>query len=113
MIEQEADAVYGQGREAVVAWMLKMDRRVRAIENQLNQNSQNSSKPPSSEPPEKKLKPMRLRKKTSKKRGGQTGHEGTSLKQVENPDHIISHLPQICVHCQASLVGLKSESYTF
>jgi transposase len=111
MTEQEARAIYQQGEGAVIEWMLEMDRRVRAIENQLKQNSQNSSKPPSSDPLEKKLKPMNLRKKTGKKQGGQLGHEGVTLKQVERPDEIVLHLPEVCAHCQSDLSQAGKEHY--
>jgi len=51
------------------------------LANRLNLNSTNSSKPPSSDPNRKK----RL-KKTGKKAGGQKGHVGTTLKQIDDPD---------------------------
>jgi len=51
------------------------------LANRLNLNSTNSSKPPSSDPNRKK----RL-KKTGKKAGGQKGHVGITLKQVDQPD---------------------------
>ncbi len=51
------------------------------LANQLNLNSTNSSKPPSSDPHRKK----RL-KKTGKKAGGQKGHVGNTLQQVDEPD---------------------------
>ena len=112
MNEQEAREIYQQGEEAIIAYLIEITNRLKALENQLKQNSQNSSKPPSSDPLERKLKPMSLRKKTGKKPGGQVGHEGTSLKQIENPDLTLSYLPQVCVHCQASLAGMESEDYT-
>jgi hypothetical protein len=59
MTEQEASALYDKGKEAVVAWMLATDQRLRQLEARLGQNSQNSSKPPSSDQPGgNKLKPM-------------------------------------------------------
>ena len=51
------------------------------LANRLNLNSTNSSKPPSSDPNRKKRS-----KKTGKKAGGQKGHVGTTLKQVDEPD---------------------------
>lgn len=48
-------------------------------------NSKNSSKPPSLDPNRKK----NGRTKTNKKVGGQKGHIGTTLVQVEDPDVII------------------------
>ena len=55
------------------------------LANRLNLNSTNSSKPPSSDPNrEKKTRP-----KTGRKKGGQKGHVGTTLKKVDDPDHIV------------------------
>jgi len=51
------------------------------LANRLNLNSTNSSKPPSSDPHRKKRP-----KKTGKKAGGQKGHAGITLKQVDEPD---------------------------
>ncbi len=47
-------------------------------------NSRNSSKPPSSDP--NRLKSTR--KKSAKKTGGQPGHVGTTLKQIDEPDEV-------------------------
>jgi transposase len=112
MTEQEAREIYQQGEEVIVAYLIEITNRLKQVENQLKQNSQNSSKPPSSDHFEKKLKPMSLRKKTGKKPGGQLGHEGATLKQVEKPDQLLSYLPEVCSHCQASLAGVESEDYT-
>ena len=52
--------------------------------NRMGLNSRNSSKPPSTDP--NRLKPTR--KKSVKKTGGQPGHIGTTLKQIEEPDEV-------------------------
>ena len=52
------------------------------LANRLNLNSTNSSKPPSSDPNRKK----RQNRKTGNKAGGQKGHVGTTLKQVDQAD---------------------------
>jgi len=54
------------------------------LANRLNLNSTNSSKPPSSDPNRKRP----TRKKTGLKSGGQSGHVGTTLTKVEEPDRI-------------------------
>jgi len=54
------------------------------LANRLNLNSSNSSKPPSTDPNRER----QTRKKTDKKTGGQNGHDGTTLKKVENPDAV-------------------------
>jgi transposase len=64
----------------------------------LNKNSSNSSKPPSSD----LYKPKRnqsLRKKSSKRSGGQPGHKGTTLEFQDNPDEIIELKPNYCNKC--------------
>lgn len=58
---------------------------VTLLANRLNLNSKNSSKPPSSDPNRKK-KP---KSKTGRKRGGQKGHIGSTLKRIDEPDHIV------------------------
>ncbi len=55
---------------------------VKLLTNRAGLNSRNSSKPPSSDP----NRPKTPRKKSGKKPGGQTGHAGTTLKQIEEPD---------------------------
>ena len=50
----------------------------------VNLNSKNSSKPPSSDPNREKKK----RTSSGMNRGGQQGHVGTTLKQVDNADEI-------------------------
>jgi hypothetical protein len=61
----EAEAIYDQGREVVVAVLLRMDEqiqrlaervakqddRIAELERRLNRNSRNSSTPPSQDPP--------------------------------------------------------------
>jgi transposase len=53
------------------------------LANRLGLNSNNSSKPPSSDPNRKKEKRV-----SGKKRGGQKGHKGNTLKKVKEPDEI-------------------------
>ncbi len=54
------------------------------LANRLNLNSTNSNKPLSTDPNRKK-KP---KPKTSRNKGGQKGHVGTTLKKVDDPDII-------------------------
>ena len=58
-----------------------------ALANRVAKNSKNSSIPPSQDPNREKTK---TKKSKGKKRrpGGQKGHKGTTLKQVEKPDEI-------------------------
>lgn len=106
MTEAEARALFHQGEEAVVAFLLDVSRRLQSIEEKIAKNSGNSSLPPSSDGLSKApLKPMpqSLRRKNGKKRGGQQGHEGATLCMIDMPDQIIAHRPPTCKHCKASL----------
>lgn len=60
--------------------------KIKELEVRLNQNSQNSSKPPSSDfnKPPKKRRPGIPRE--IKKKGGQIGHKGDTLKMVKEAD---------------------------
>jgi transposase len=85
MERAEAEAIYDQGREAVVEVLLAMDAQIQALsaqverqgerisqlERRLNRSSRNSSQPPSADPPST---PPRRGKDRSQ--GAQPGHEG-------------------------------------
>jgi transposase len=57
---------------------------VKLLTNRAGLNSKNSSKPPSTDPNRKKTS----KKKPDKKTGGQKGHLGKTLEQIETPDEI-------------------------
>jgi len=80
--------------------------RIEELERRLGLNSGNSGKPPSSDGYGKKPCPQNLREQTGKKSGGQQGHPGTNLRQVENPDKIVDHCPAACATCGEAL-GLE------
>lgn len=54
MTKEEAEAIYYQGKEAVVAKLLEYDMRLTKLEEMLGLNSKNSSKPSSTDDPFKK-----------------------------------------------------------
>jgi transposase len=87
------------------AQILRLEERVRDLENRLSKNSSNSSKPPSSDGLGKK--PKSLREHSGKKPGGQLGHEGKTLNRVAEPNHIVLHTPFSCENCNADLVGAE------
>ena len=70
-----------------------LKEEVAKLKAQLNSNSRNSSKPPSSDG--YKRKPAFERKKNGKQ-GGQQGHKGRTLQQVEHPDKTVRHKPGPC-----------------
>jgi len=63
-------------------------------------NSKNSSVPPSQDP---NRKTKSLRRKTTKKAGGQKGHKGSKLKKIKLADKIILHDIRECTCCKAIL----------
>ncbi|WP_067520238.1 DUF6444 domain-containing protein [Endozoicomonas ascidiicola] len=99
--------------------------RCRNLEEMANKNSQNSSKPPLSDGCQKSSKnsncenespvdensdsstdtpnPKSLRQPSGNKPGGQKGHQGSYLKQVDNPDYIKCYKVNECHYCQARL----------
>jgi len=62
----------------------------------LESNSHNSNKPPSSDGYKKPTVKPGLPKDKSSSQGGQKGHKGHTLQQVESPDKIVTCLPGIC-----------------
>lgn len=124
MTRQEAEAIYDAGKETVVRVLLDMDRRIHALEHQVQdltvrldrseqrvrqleeqaaKDSHNSSKPPSSDGLAKP-KPKSLRTPSERPTGGQPGHPGHTLRMVEKPDHTARHAVERCARCERSLV---------
>ena len=75
-------------------------RQIAELTALLNQNSHNSHWPSSRDKSRKKKQTKSLRRKSSKKAGGQKGHPGHTLKMVENPNEVTIHRPAACQHCQ-------------
>ncbi|OGV35495.1 MAG: hypothetical protein A3E88_05165 [Legionellales bacterium RIFCSPHIGHO2_12_FULL_35_11] len=78
--------------------------KIADLEKRLNKNSSNSSKPPSSDGLGKPPRTTSLRENGKHKSGGQKGHKGETLKQIETPDIIKKHILMTCPDCQHSLV---------
>ena len=76
--------------------------RITELEKRLHKNSSNSSKPPSSDGLSKPSRTNSLRQKDKNKSGGQPGHKGDTLKQVQTPDKIERHKLSQCPACLAS-----------
>jgi transposase len=106
----EAEAIYDQGREVVVAVLLGMDEQIRRLEarvarqderiaqleRRVNRSSRNSSTPPSSDPP--RSAPKRGKGSSGRGRGAQPGHEGhgRDLLPACALDEVIEHWPARC-----------------
>jgi transposase len=80
---------------------------IQKLQDQLAKNSRNSGRPPSSDGL-KKPKTSSLRRKSGRRRGGQKGHSGQTLIQVEKPDHTQLHSLALCPHCATDLHGVAS-----
>lgn len=110
MERAEAEAIYDQGRDVVVAVLLRMDEqiqrlerrvaeqdeRIAQLERRLGRDSRNSSQPPSQDPP--RSAPRRGKDPSGRKPGGQSGHEGTGreLLPTSAVDEVIVHWPTRC-----------------
>lgn len=113
LTEQEALEIYHSGPEAVVKILcafskriVDLEQRVQELENRLAQNSGNSSKPPSSDGFKRPMT-QSLREKTGRKPGGQNGHEGHTLKIVDDPQHIERLKVESICECGAALKEQK------
>jgi len=106
----EAEAIYEQGREVVVAVLLRMDeqiarlerrveaqdRRIAELERKSRRSSRNSSQPPSQDPPG--APPRRGKDASGRKQGAQPGHEGKGrpLLPAWAVDEFVDHWPSGC-----------------
>ena len=93
--------------KAAAEHILTLEDKVSELEGRLKLNSTNSSKPPSSDGLQKPA-PKSLREKSGRKPGGQPGHCGHTLKQVEKPDHTQIHSLEICACGKCGGVSLKN-----
>jgi transposase len=91
------------------ATIMALEVRIKDLELQLKRNSRNSHQPPSTDGFKKEIQNNRI--KSERKAGGQPGHEGTTLAQVENPNKIISYPVEICQHCGVDLQNIEATDY--
>lgn len=78
-----------------------LQERVKELERKSAKDSHNSSLPPSSD--HFVRTPKSLRQASGKKPGGQKGHRGHHLQQVELPDEVLTHVVDRCEVCQQDL----------
>jgi transposase len=106
----EADAIYDQGRDVVVAVLLRMDQqiqrlekrvaeqdeRIAQLERRIGRSSRNSSQPPSSD--SLSTPPKRSKDRSGRKQGAQRGHEGKGqpLLAAWAVDEVVEHWPTGC-----------------
>jgi transposase len=118
----EAEAIYEQGRDAVVSVLLalseqnerlqaqveqltsrvaRQDERIATLERQLGRSSRNSSQPPSADPPAKGRPSRGTRRSkdpSGRSQGAQSGHagHGRELLPVSAVDEVVEHWPERC-----------------
>src|SRR2546421_1760702 len=92
----------GQERVRVLEGLIdSLHERIKTLERHQAKDRHTSSLPPSSD--RFVRAPKSLRQKSGKKPGGQQGHRGHHLRQVETPDQVLIH-PVLCrEHCQHDL----------
>src|SRR5881227_1972793 len=86
---QQQDTLLCQQRllmQQMQAQIATLTQQVKDLQGRLAKDSHNSSLPPSSD--RFVRQPKSLRTKSGKKAGGQKGHRGHHLQQVEQADHI-------------------------
>lgn len=80
--------------------IVSLQEQIRLLKN--GRNSNTSSTPPSQDIGRSNKK--NSREKSSRKNGGQEGHEGATLQMKENPDEVVEHKPNFCKQCGEALV---------
>ena len=93
-------------KASLIAIINELRAEIQDLRDQLAKDSQNSGKPPSSDGL-KKRRTRSLRQKGKRPSGGQPGHEGHTLKMVEEPDQIERHPVGACPHCATNLQGVE------
>lgn len=85
----------------MAATIKELNQTIKELREQLNKNSKNSSKPPSSDGLKKQPvnKDRSLRKASGRKPGAQSGHDGTYLSVLAEPDETLQHMHPDCVTC--------------
>ena len=101
---KQAIIAIGSGQEHVNVLEGLIDalqERIKTLERQQAKDSHNSNLPPSSD---RFVRPPKsLRTKSGKKPGGQKGHRGHHLRQVDTPDQVLIHAVERCERCQQDL----------
>jgi len=119
--QEEVREAYQEGEEAVlqvfdavntqvqklVSQIQELHEVIHRLQDQVKKNSRNSSKPPSSDGL-KKPRTTSLRTSGERPNGGQKGHQGHTLRQVEQPDQTKKYDVKECQHCHASLEHVEA-----
>ena len=111
MERSEAEAIYDSGREACVAFLMRLEQRLRAVEQKTGASSRTSSSPPSADAPKTRQQRRALAREKAKellqkdgekrKAGGQVGHAGAGRELLgeDQMQQIVDHYPDECSGC--------------
>lgn len=91
--------------DRVVDLVERLEARIAELEARQNQNSRNSSRPPSMDV---FIRPRSQRVKGERQAGGQKGHPGCTLRQVDCPDIVVVHRVEECDRCNATLADVPA-----
>ena len=94
-LEKENKILYHENA-ILKAENVELKVEVSDLRTRLDSNSHNSNKPPSSDGYKKQTIKPALPKGKGSNQGGQKGHKGHTLQQVESPDKIVTCIPNIC-----------------
>ena len=96
--------------EQLLSQIKLLQTRVEDLEAKLAKNSRNSHKPPSSDGYDKP-QPKSRRKKSHRRPGGQRGHKGHTLNQVDAPDERRRYVLSRCPLCGRSLKDVSIQGH--
>ena len=105
------EAVLRAENTALKELIAGMQARIAELERRLGLNSSNSGKPPSSDGLKKPPRTRSLREPSGKRRGGQKGHPGETLRQVKTPDVVVDHYPEVCAGCGTAVTAAMATSH--
>ncbi len=106
----EAEVARQQGEvEGLRAENNRLQAENAELKRRLGLNSENSHKPPSSDGYRKKRVQPGLPREKKGAPGGQTGHKGRTLRQVEKPDQLRQHLPKRCSVCGREITADETQ----
>ncbi|MEU4245767.1 IS66 family transposase [Actinoplanes sp. NPDC026619] len=98
--------------------LARANERIEALEaenaelrRRLGQSPRNSNMPPSAQGLDKPA-PKSLRGRSGRRAGGQDGHPGRTLRQVDDPDETVCHEPAACVGCGSGLTDAPLAAVT-
>ena len=107
LILRKENAKLSSELSSLTATVNKLLEEISELKSRLNKNSSNSSKPPSTDI----IRTKSLRVQSGKKQGGQSGHKGSRLNFVDNPDKVKIHEVSACKGCGGDLHSTMIQGY--